>query len=137
MCTGSFPAPALAPLSRTVTRRVLIFDDDLYTRQAWLQAPLAHLVYRPHADRAVADVREVEPDLVLMDYAMGPHLDGARAVAELRRHFGSAELTIVGISSDPRCNQTMIRAGADAGVPKALLPEALGELLSGPRLAPR
>lgn len=115
--------------------RILVFDDDLVHRPGFLGALPAELVYRPHADRAVADVREVRPDLVLMDFAMGPHQTGAQAVTRLREVWPPGALYIVGISTDSRCNWQMKMAGADETIAKGGAPDVVRRLLLEDRLA--
>ena len=107
---------------------VLVFDDDLIAHPEFLGDWAARFVYRPNADRAVEDVREVAPHLVLMDFSMGAALDGVTAVRALRAAF--AELPIIAISSDARKNRVMIEAGAHDGVPKMALPEQLRHVLA-------
>ena len=108
---------------------VLVFDDDLVRHPDFLGRCTARFVYRPHADDAVADVMSVSPDLVLMDYSMGASLTGAQAVAELRGCPDLRELVICAISSDDRCNQHMVMAGADHAFTKMALPRHLPALL--------
>ena len=110
---------------------VLVFDDDLVHRTGFLAQVDARFVYRAHADQAVAVVRQLRPDVVLMDYSMGAHLTGAEAVADLRGHFDAHTLPIIGISSEMRCNHAMILAGANDAVAKAVLPHRLPQLLEG------
>jgi len=110
---------------------VLVFDDDLITNPDYLGEHAARFVYRANADNAVADVHEVEPDLVFMDFSMGTVVDGGTAVRYLRATFPS--LPIVAISSDSRRNRVMIEAGADDGVPKMALAEQLRYLLAHAR----
>ena len=87
-------------------------------------------VFRAHADHAVDDVRALSPVAVFMDYSMGSaHLSGAQAVANLRAHFDSAALPIVGISSDGIANDRMRLAGADYGVVKVAAPARLATVL--------
>lgn len=109
--------------------RILVFDDDLCHQPDFFGGLPAEFVYRPHADRAVEDVREIEPDLVLMDYAMGRHRTGVEAVSDLRETFPPGDLLIFGISSDEGCNRRMCRAGADDGVLKGAAPALVHQLV--------
>ncbi len=110
---------------------VLVFDDDLIVNPDFLGVHAARFVYRANADNAVADVLEVMPDLVFMDFSMGTQIDGATAVRLLRAAFAS--LPIVAISSDSRRNRVMIEVGADDGVPKMALAEQLRHVLTHAR----
>lgn len=107
---------------------MLVFDDDLIAHPDFLGDHAARFVYRPNADNAVDDVRELAPQLVLMDFSMGSAVDGAAAIRALRAEF--TELPIVAISSDARRNRVMIEAGAHDGVPKMALPEQLRHVLA-------
>lgn len=110
---------------------VLVFDDDLVAHPDFLGDHAARFVYRPNADRAVDDVRELAPHLVLMDFSMGSSIDGVAAIRTLREHF--SDLPIIAISSDSRRNRVMIEAGAHDGVPKMALPEQLRQVLAWAR----
>ena len=114
---------------------ILVFDDDLVHRTGFLGGLPAQFIYRAHADDALRDVDEVEPDVVLMDFSMGHHLSGAQAVALLRSRYPVGELHIVGISSDARCNAQMCRAGADDAIVKREAPTLLRQLLLDERAA--
>jgi CheY-like chemotaxis protein len=117
-----------------VSLRILVFDDDLFGHQDFLAGLPGELVYRPHADDAVAQVRAVAPDVVLMDYSMGAHLTGAQAVSLLRESYQPDELAIIGISSDPLLNARIVLAGADEAVVKMAAPRLLTAMLT--RLLP-
>ena len=57
------------------------------------------------------------PDVVFMDYALGPgRTDGATAIREMRAAGYRGH--IIGISSDPVANADMRVAGADESLPK-------------------
>ena len=107
---------------------VLVFDDDLIANPSFLGDFAARFVYRANADAAITDVLAVAPDLVFMDYSMGSTIDGATAVRTLRARF--PDLPIIAISSDSRCNRSMLEAGATDGTPKMALPEQLRAVLT-------
>ena len=113
---------------------ILIFDDDLVLRPDFLAGLPARFVYRPHADDAEDDVTAHDPDLVLMDFAMGAMRNGVDAVRALRVRW--PELAIVGISSDARMNRFMLEAGATASVVKMALPEEFRSVVQYARRAP-
>ena len=104
---------------------LLVFDDDLVHHQDFLKHVEARFTYRPHADQAVSEVRAHQPDVVLMDYSMGTPCSGAQAVSNLREHFSADSLPILAISSDARCNEMMLMAGASASCVKIGLPTML------------
>ena len=116
--------------------RILIFDDDLVGHPEFLSglseslgADL-ELIYRAHADDAVAEAEALRPAAILMDYSMGAdHVSGARAVSNLRERFDPSKLPIVGISSDARANELMRMAGANNACVKWVAPTELPRIL--------
>jgi hypothetical protein len=103
--------------------RVVIFDDVVAARGENWELPGLTVEVFGHADDGAARVAAMvpPPDLICMDFAMGPgHLDGVAAVAAL----GAAGYRgrILAISSDPVANDAMRAAGADESLQgKALL----------------
>jgi len=99
--------------------RVVIFDDVVAARGEEFRIPGLDVVVYPHAD-AAADVctqPRPRPDVVFMDFALGPgRKDGATAIREMRKAGYAGR--IVGISSDPAANADMRKAGADDGLAK-------------------
>lgn len=108
---------------------ILVFDDDLIDHPDFLARLPARFVYRRSADDALADVAEVRPDAVFMDFSMNARLSGAQATELLRAHHPHGTLPIVAISSDARLNRKMCLLGATEGVTKMALPEQFGHLL--------
>ena len=95
--------------------KIVIFDDLLFCRQSEFQTTAVELRFFEHADE-VAEVARERPDLVLMDFVMGEHRNGAEAVKVLRA-AGRRE-RVIAISSDDESNRQMISVGADDSVPK-------------------
>jgi CheY-like chemotaxis protein len=120
---------------------ILVFDDELVHRPDFLGATLTDLehrlagqvafvlTFRPHADFALSELAALSPDAVFMDFHMGPHADGATAVAAIRGRYARAQLPILAISSDARMNQRMLAAGACQACVKMALPDELPFLL--------
>lgn len=104
--------------------RVAIFDDVLAARGEVFHIPGLEVTVYPHADEVLAvcagELGAV-PDVLMMDYAMGPdHANGADATRAARKAGFAGR--IVGTSSDPRANALMIEAGAsEAILNKAML----------------
>ena len=101
---------------------ILVFDDDLVNHPDFLGHLPARFVYRANADEALADVAEVRPDCVLMDFSMNARLSGAEATRQLRACYTHEALPIIAISSDTRLNQKIRIAGATDGIAKMALP---------------
>ncbi len=99
--------------------RVAIFDDVVAARGEEFRIPGLDVIVYPHADNAadVCTLPRPRPDVVFMDYALGPgRKDGAAAIRELRAAGYRGH--IVGISSDPAANSDMKLAGADDSLAK-------------------
>jgi CheY-like chemotaxis protein len=98
--------------------RVAIFDDVIAARGEAFSIPGLVVEVYAHADDAVIlCTAGVVPDVVFMDYAMGPdRRSGSEAVKELRAAGFAGR--IVAISSDPAANGEMRAAGADDALDK-------------------
>ena len=98
--------------------RVVLFDDVLALRGEEFRIPGLDVAVYPDADTAVAICAAKDtPDVVCMDFAMGPeHVSGDEAVRALRRAGFSGR--VVAMSSDPRANQRMLAAGANEALDK-------------------
>ncbi len=111
--------------------KVVIFDDVVFARGETFNLPGLDVHVFEHADDAVALAEGLVPEIVLMDYSMGPdHQSGAEAVSALRSaNYAGA---IVAISSDPAANDEMIAAGANEKLAKkALMRSYLASLAEG------
>jgi CheY-like chemotaxis protein len=93
--------------------RVAIFDDVLAARREVFHIPGLEVgVYGDADDVCLICSGERPPDVVCMDYAMGPqHANGADAIRAVRTIGFSGK--IVAMSSDPAANAAMIAAGAN------------------------
>ena len=99
--------------------RVYIFDDVVAARGEEFRIPGLDVVVFPHADNAADATTQPRPrpDVVFMDYALGPgRIDGAAAIREMRKAGYRGH--VVGISSDPAANADMRSAGADESLAK-------------------
>ncbi|RMH41425.1 MAG: response regulator [Deltaproteobacteria bacterium] len=99
--------------------RVYIFDDVVAARGEEFRIPGVDVTVYPHADDAAAVTVQPrpQPDVVFMDFALGPgRKDGATAIREMRA--AGYRGWIVAISSDPAANGEMRAAGADDALPK-------------------
>lgn len=99
--------------------RVFIFDDVVAARGEEFRIPGLDVVVYPHADNAADACTQPRPrpDIVFMDYALGPgRADGATAIRAMRRAGFSGR--VIGISSDPAANADMRAAGSDESLSK-------------------
>jgi hypothetical protein len=95
------------------TLRVAIFDDVLAARREVFHIPGLEVgVYGDADDVCLICSGANAPDVVCMDYAMGPqHANGADAIRAVRTVGFAGK--IVAMSSDPAANAAMIQAGAN------------------------
>jgi CheY-like chemotaxis protein len=93
--------------------RVAIFDDVLAARREVFHIPGLDVgVYGDADDVCLICSGERAPDVVCMDYAMGPqHANGADAIRAVRTIGFPGK--IVAMSSDPAANAAMVAAGAN------------------------
>lgn len=109
--------------------RVAIFDDVLAARREVFHIPGLEIdVYADADDVRSICLGESPPDVVCMDYAMGPgHVNGADAIRAVRA--AGYRGRILAMSSDPAANAEMIAAGADEHIQqKAMLRSYLVDL---------
>jgi DNA-binding NarL/FixJ family response regulator len=103
---------------------VAVFDDVLAARREVFHIPGLEIQVFGDADDVLTlcsgDGGKV-PDVLCMDYAMGPdHVNGEDAIRALRK--SGYQGRIVAMSSDPAANAAMIKAGANEAIaPKAFL----------------
>jgi hypothetical protein len=97
----------------TLMLRVAIFDDVLAARREVFHIPGLDVgVYGDADDVCLICSGERAPDVVCMDYAMGPqHANGADAIRAVRTIGFPGK--IVAMSSDPAANAAMVAAGAN------------------------
>ena len=112
--------------------RVLIVDDQPRARKS-LQAllstwPRASEMHEASNGReAVQLVRELQPDVVLMDVRM-PELDGLKATLQIKAQW--PEIKVIVLSMYTEYRDQALAAGADAFVGKGEAPDKLLDLLS-------
>jgi len=102
--------------------RILVVDDVPAVRKA-LRSLLAsyHLEICGEAEngqQAVDQVRELYPDIVVLDISM-PVMDGLRATMEIRRVAPSTKIILFSVHDGPQAKTAARMVGADALVSKA------------------
>jgi DNA-binding NarL/FixJ family response regulator len=115
------------------TTRTLIVDDSRLARQAIRAilegSPWFEIVGEAADGREGIDrVRELAPDLVLMDLRM-PRLDGLEAIQLIKETFPSTLVVVLSVSDDPQDLFEAIRCGAQGYVIKNMDPDLWVEYL--------
>lgn len=107
--------------------RTLIVDDSALARRAIrsiLEGSRRFDVVAEASDGAggIARVRELLPDLVLMDLRM-PVLDGLAATQTIKAEFPSTQVVVLSVSDDPQDLFEAIRRGAQGYLIKNMEPQ--------------
>jgi DNA-binding NarL/FixJ family response regulator len=114
--------------------RVLIVDDHPLTRDALAALLTQHefSVVGTAADgeQAIAEARELQPDLILLDLSM-PGIDGLEALPLLREAVPGCEVVMLTASVAEENLLASIRAGAAGYLLKTEPPERIVEFLRG------
>ena len=125
--------------------RILVADDNADAREllsVMLSAAGHEVVLAADGDEALAVFKSVRPDLSIVDIFM-PAKDGIDTIRDIRRDFPQAR--IVAISAGWRMPNLEVRSpfwdfdvladartvGADATLPKPIVPEALLAVVNG------
>lgn len=113
--------------------RVLLVDDH-----ALFRAGLASLLaawglnvvgQANNGKEAIAKVREIRPDLVMMDITM-PVLNGLEATRAIKAEFSDVKVVIVTVSDDEQNLFEAIKSGAEGYLLKNLREEEFADLIS-------
>jgi DNA-binding NarL/FixJ family response regulator len=113
--------------------RTLIVDDSELARRA-IRTVLADssafevVGEANNAGAAIARVRELEPELVLMDLRM-PGLSGLEAIRIIKEEFPAILVVVLSVSDDPQDFFQAIRCGAQGYLIKNVEPELWLEYL--------
>lgn len=113
--------------------RVLIVDDSELARRA-IRTVLAEsqafevIAEAGDAETGIARVRELAPDLVLMDLRM-PRLGGLEAIRAIKEEFPATIVVVLSVSDDPQDFFEAIRSGAQGYLIKNVEPQIWLEYL--------
>ncbi|HZR96404.1 MAG TPA: response regulator transcription factor [Gaiellaceae bacterium] len=114
--------------------RILIVDDHPLTREALSSLLRAHgfdvVGCASDGEEAIAEVRRLQPDLVLLDLSM-PGLDGLSALPRLREAAPESEVVVLTASGTEENLLSAIRAGAAGYLLKTEPPERIASFLEG------
>jgi DNA-binding NarL/FixJ family response regulator len=117
-----------------MTERVLIVDDHPLTRDALTGLLLANgfdvVGEAGGGTDAIAQARDLQPDLVLLDLSM-PDMDGLTALPQVRDAAPEAEVVVLTASEDEGNLLQAIRAGASGYLLKSEPPERIVGFLRG------
>lgn len=83
---------------------------------------------RASADGIVADVEELKPDVVVMDYHLAGGLSGVDAMLSLR-HGGAMPVPVLTMAGNPSDSQAMKAAGAVGGLPFIYLKDVMTRMI--------
>jgi NarL family two-component system response regulator LiaR len=113
--------------------RVLIVDDHAVVRQGLrtflqTQDDVEIAGEAADGDEAVSQVRELVPDVVLMDLVM-PKLDGIAAIREIRALSPSTKVLVLTSFADDDKVFAAVKAGAAGYLLKDVRPQELGDAI--------
>lgn len=115
--------------------RVLIVDDSELARRAirtvLAESPAFEVISEAgDAETGIARVRELAPDLVLMDLRM-PRLGGLEAIRTIKEEFPATVVVVLSVSDDPQDFFEAMRCGAQGYLIKNIEPQLWLEYLEG------
>jgi DNA-binding response OmpR family regulator len=109
----------------TAQKTILICEDEASLRELVraILGPEYRFAEASEGDEALALIREVEPDLVVLDLML-PGKSGLEVLSELRS--GSAGHTpVVVVTAWTHAEEAVLAAGADRFIPKPFEPDEL------------
>jgi CheY-like chemotaxis protein len=129
----SAPAPGAAIPDETLTRRILVVDDNIDSAEVLgtLLEQLGHEVFVAYTGaRAIEVAHERRPDVILLDLAL-PDVSGYDVARTLRRDSQLAGVRIIGLSGfgGDEHRKRALEAGLDDYVVKPVAMESLSPLL--------
>jgi DNA-binding NarL/FixJ family response regulator len=113
--------------------RVLLADDHGLFRQGVAAALAEHPEFQIVGEatdglQAIAQVRDLSPDLVLMDISM-PGLNGLEATRQIKADFPQVKIVILTIGEEDHNVVEAIKSGAQGYLRKDVEPQRLVEML--------
>ena len=118
---------------------IMIVDDHKLVREAWAMILNSNPKFKviaecPNAESAIMEVKELRPDVVILDVNM-PGMNGIEAVPHIRRFSPVSKILGVSCYTFPDIARKMIQAGASGYVTKnsskSEMLEAITEIIKG------
>ncbi len=112
-------------------RRVLIVDDHPMVREglaSMLEGEVGDLFQAGTGEEALARIREMRPDLVLLDLKL-PDLDGLTVLQRIKALAPETSVVIVTMHDDPEFIRQAVELGAAGYVLKSTVDEELIEAI--------
>jgi CheY-like chemotaxis protein len=106
--------------------RILVYCDDFDRHRP--EADVLESVdffERMTANEIVAEVAEIQPDVILLDYHLEGSMSGIDALLALRKGLDALPAPVLAIAGDPADSMGMKAAGAIAGLPFIYLKDVL------------
>jgi DNA-binding NarL/FixJ family response regulator len=102
--------------ARTRKIRVVIVDDHAILRAGLrmlvnAQADMEVVSEAPDGEKAVQEVRETRPDVILLDLTM-PRAGGMKALQEIARNYRETRVLVLTMHDDPAYLRSALAAGA-------------------------
>jgi CheY-like chemotaxis protein len=120
--------------NQNVAQRTILvvddFDDTRLLLRTWLRKKGYRVVEAGNGNEAIERVREIGPDLVIMDVEM-PELDGLSATRKIRELKDSARLPIIAVSAygADQFREQALSAGCNEYVSTPFEPDELEKLI--------
>ncbi len=108
---------------------ILIYDDDLDILDVCkiiLETQNYRVETRTLCDNIIEDIRQVKPDLILMDLWI-PEIGGEKAIGLMKNDLATKQIPIILFSANGEIEQISIRANANGYLKK---PFAVSDLVS-------
>ena len=104
-----------------MTKRVVIAEDEFFTREGISRLIASDIQFEvvgtaTQGEEAITLVKQLKPDVLLLDIRMPPGIDGIEVIRRLRQ--AGESLAILALTNETRSIKSAERAGANGYVPK-------------------
>ncbi|WP_207532440.1 response regulator [Desertivirga arenae] len=114
-------------------KRVLIIDDDRFISDMlseMLSDEKFEVKILSDSDNIVADVKDFNPDIILLDYIL-PRRNGGELCHEVKANTSTSEIPVIMLSAYPKVLKSLGNYGADSFVEKPFDLWCLLDLIKG------